>query len=578
MADPLPTYIAQDLGHYLAQVIAEEAAQRFEILSMRGDLDALSTGGVVGASRGPAFVNVQAPPYNAVGDGVADDTAAIQAAMDSGQGQAVEVYFPGGTYKVMPHAAPSDSDLTLGHCLYLRYDNVTFQGAGRGTTTIKAVVRGDLDPVAHWDVTPSGAVRRGATFYLLNPGGGVARKNFEMSGLRVTGGTSRASSPNYPTCTAPVPFPPNPVDGDGWGGFHSAIMMHPGMTVDGLYLHDCEFDSYRAEILISQGSESTSKNFRVERCLIHDGLGNGMNFGASMVFADSEVHTVSQGMEIYHYAAEVTVEGCYFHDNHKGLSNGGNVPVTAPYGLLTIRLNRFERQYFSSIFILGFSSRIHVHDNDFVDEGYAGYGALLAGTLYGGTPSDLVVERNRVICDRRAVSAGFIFNSDAGWPIKHWVVRDNLFIRTAYAREHGYAFTADNALQCNPYNGDADELIVERNDTSDSGSANRSGANLLWTIYQDRETADTLAPTIRFRRQATVALLPTVGRSYSAWTLAPEDVPLVVKVGPNATIQNSATLKLTGAADFAPGGTGGLLTLIRPAGSAALYEVSRLVY
>jgi hypothetical protein len=62
---------------------------------LTGKLDANSGGGAT-----PITVNVQAPPYNATGDGVTDDTAAIQAAINDVCGSAVggTVYLPGGTY------------------------------------------------------------------------------------------------------------------------------------------------------------------------------------------------------------------------------------------------------------------------------------------------------------------------------------------------------------------------------------------------------------------------------------------------------------------------------------------------
>src|SRR3954467_8289074 len=53
---------------------------------------------VVNANAQPVF-NVKAAPFNARGDGVADDTVAIAAANAAANGAGV-VYFPSGTYLV----------------------------------------------------------------------------------------------------------------------------------------------------------------------------------------------------------------------------------------------------------------------------------------------------------------------------------------------------------------------------------------------------------------------------------------------------------------------------------------------
>ena len=55
--------------------------------------------------HGPQFRNVRASPWNCVGDGVADDTACLLAALTTGRGEAhakqrVIVYLPPGDYVV----------------------------------------------------------------------------------------------------------------------------------------------------------------------------------------------------------------------------------------------------------------------------------------------------------------------------------------------------------------------------------------------------------------------------------------------------------------------------------------------
>jgi len=78
--------------------------------------------------------DVTQSPYNAVGDGVADDRAAIQAAIDDAEaaGGGV-VYLPKGTY-LLATQHPTIS----GTCLNVDGDDVTITGDGRGVTIIKA--------------------------------------------------------------------------------------------------------------------------------------------------------------------------------------------------------------------------------------------------------------------------------------------------------------------------------------------------------------------------------------------------------------------------------------------------------
>jgi hypothetical protein len=81
--------------------------------------------------------------FGAVGDGVANDTAAIQAAVDatSAAGGGT-VYFPAGTYSVSngnPGATSWDNEVAI----WVKTDNIHLLGAGRGATKIRLANSGE---------------------------------------------------------------------------------------------------------------------------------------------------------------------------------------------------------------------------------------------------------------------------------------------------------------------------------------------------------------------------------------------------------------------------------------------------
>ncbi len=119
-------------------------------------------GGVT--NRTVIFANVKNPPYNAVGNGIADDTAAIQAALDACPSEQI-VFVPAGTYNVS--------------ALYIK-GPYTLRGAGAASTTINGLGANTYSTIyfgdgsgqnwAEWagqgtDVTAGTAITSGATNY-----------------------------------------------------------------------------------------------------------------------------------------------------------------------------------------------------------------------------------------------------------------------------------------------------------------------------------------------------------------------------------------------------------------------------
>lgn len=75
-------------------------------------------------------VNVQAAPYNALGDGVTDDTTAIQDAIDDWAGSGRTLYFPDGVYRLSAQLAMPEESANNAHFL-------TLQGESRDGTILR---------------------------------------------------------------------------------------------------------------------------------------------------------------------------------------------------------------------------------------------------------------------------------------------------------------------------------------------------------------------------------------------------------------------------------------------------------
>lgn len=87
-------------------------------------------------------VNVKAPPYSAAGDGVTDDTTAINNAITVAKATGAPVWFPPGTYLVTP-VSSTTAALVLNNGT-TGYSGVRLIGAGENATIIKRSANGPI--------------------------------------------------------------------------------------------------------------------------------------------------------------------------------------------------------------------------------------------------------------------------------------------------------------------------------------------------------------------------------------------------------------------------------------------------
>jgi Pectate lyase superfamily protein len=113
-----------------------------------------------------SLINVKNPPYRAKGDGKSDDTAAIQAALNTARPKQV-VYLPASTY-------------LISNTLFMNNPNISIRGDGPASTILKYIGgSGDIIQAVPWltgfssSVAITSACNKGATRITVADAGGI---------------------------------------------------------------------------------------------------------------------------------------------------------------------------------------------------------------------------------------------------------------------------------------------------------------------------------------------------------------------------------------------------------------------
>lgn len=515
------------------------------------------------AAGGELGVTVRSP-----GAGV-NAGPAIQAALDSGAGSPVLVYLPDADYYVWP--ASAGGVYPGNDCLRINYSNVTLMGAGRWNTTIHCLVAGGLDPNTNWELTRDGVgtlrVWRGNGIAL----NGSTIANTAIRDLRLTGESPRNLT-LYPIwgVAAGQTFPADTDTGEDWDITHKGVIVGNGTTRTDTLIEDCEIDSFRGEIIYYGGS-SGNQRLTVRRCFLHDCIGSIFSCSGSLVLEDSEISLGENAVEDTPIADPQYIRRNYIHDNKVGVVITTNAAApTLGTGLCEVTDNRIEGHFLGTLWVLGAIRGYRALRNVLADNPH-----VLIGGAGGGTgPQDITIADNVFRIERLLGNASqymaFDINDVSGSPAKNIRILRNRGERSQYVADQGTAlyWSWGNGI----YESGSSFTVLDNDFT---GWGDVPDGSDLWLVGQ---TADTLEPTMSFQGVDALTLAPSSSRTYTTYTNAPADRLLRVAVNANTTISDSSTVKLAGGTSFAPGGTGGVITFIRPEGRSAIYEVSRFTY
>jgi hypothetical protein len=385
---------------------------------------------------------------------IGNDSVAVQAAIDSGNGAPVTVYFPAGTYNIFP------PDNLGSPCLILRHSNVRMVGAGRKSSVLQFFVSGGRHPETSYDVPAFGGnanfVWRGNGFFMS-----ANVQSAEWRGLRITGMCKRHNN-RYPlggadpqVISAGIPLGTF-GDGDGWDESHLAISRYnrAANVVRGLRISDCEIDSWKGEIIGSIGDFTTPVNdsitqwtWWIEDSYLHDTHADCISSSGNVVVLNNEIAWASNGMEEGDALSHNVVRNNHFHDHTHGITLVVGVDAGAAAtctGQQIVANNFFERCYRDGIFVFEFQCNVLIDANVFADCGVSGAiagGAVNLSLLSGSQPYANVFVRNNIIYNhaRNVLSPlGLQMGLFTGGSLKGVYIENNRAAVTPAAQALGY--------------------------------------------------------------------------------------------------------------------------------------------
>jgi len=381
--------------------------------------------------------NVQG--FGAKGDGLADDTRAIQAAIDhvASQGGGT-VHIPAGTYRIMPQRDPA-----LGaevNALRIRGDNVRITGDGPQVSRLMFRVAGDRNPSDSFDIVyRSGqpAVWRGSAIAIEGTDStDRPRHDIVIENLEIDGGA-------YPGNTGDRTYPSPPETGAGWDVTHKGILIVPDLAYRGLRFANLHLHHFRGEIVYGGGGGID--DVVIEGCDIHSTNADGISVSASQIVRDNRIHDCAHAcVESFHLTKEARYVNNRLYDARLGINvqTSWNSPQAA-----LISGNTFEECVNHGILMNVENGPTLISDNMFIDCGYAqtSDAAIALSPDKGRTArvaTGIAIKNNTILRQNRGGGFGIYLTCDDGCKLNSVIISGNFIGSAGPAIERDQRFLA----------------------------------------------------------------------------------------------------------------------------------------
>lgn len=379
--------------------------------------------------------NVQG--FGAKGNGKADDTLAIQAAIDwtVSQGGGT-VYLPAGIYKIMPQRSAESLET---NALSIRGDNVRILGDGPSVTKLVFRVAGDRDPSNSFDIVNragQSSIWRGSAIAIDNSAGaGRTLRDVTIEDIEIDGGANPGNTKDQGQ--------PSLTNGDGWDVSHKGILIVPDLAYRGLNFINLHLHNFRGEIIYGGGY--AIDDVVIERCNIHSTNGDGVSISASLVMRDNRIGDCAHAcVENFHGSKEASYTNNSLSNARLGLNFQTN--WDSPHVAL-VSGNIIEECSDNGILMNIENGPTLITGNMLVDCGYPAVGNAAirvspANGVRAPVASGIVIKNNSILRQIRDGGYGIHVQCVDGSKILSMTISDNYIGSSGPAIEQNLRFTA----------------------------------------------------------------------------------------------------------------------------------------